>query len=186
MVGRGLSCIRLACAAVFPLLAAASSPVAHAAVPAGQEPVIDLLHASWTAREGAPAGITGIAQTQDGWIWIGSTSGLYKFDGVRFLRATGDEAPLSSNVSAIGVLPDGLMWVGYQYGGVSLMAHGQTVAVTFNRPGTYNFNCSPHPSMIGQIVVTGEAVANARPVVVERGPAPPGAAQGAAHEHQGG
>jgi plastocyanin len=64
-----------------------------------------------------------------------------------------------------------------------LMAHGQTVAITFNRPGTYNFNCSPHPSMIGQIVVTGEAVANARSVVVERGPAPPGAPQGATHEH---
>ena len=53
------------------------------------------------------------------------------------------------------------------------------VAVTFNRPGTYNFNCSPHPSMIGQIVVTGEAVASAPPVVVQRGPAPPGAPQGA-------
>jgi len=67
-----------------------------------------------------------------------------------------------------------------------LMAHGQTVSVIFNRPGTYNFNCSPHPSMIGQIVVTGEAVASAPPVVVERGAAP-GAAQGpAAHEHQGG
>jgi len=63
-----------------------------------------------------------------------------------------------------------------------LMAHGQTVAITFNRPGTYNFNCSPHPSMIGQIVVTGEAVANARPVVVERGPVPPGTAA-ATHEH---
>ena len=63
-----------------------------------------------------------------------------------------------------------------------LIAHGQSVAITFNRPGTYNFNCSPHPSMIGQIVVTGEVIANALPVVVERGPAPPGA-PAAAHEH---
>jgi hypothetical protein len=66
------------------------------------------------------------------------------------------------------------------------MAKGQTVSVTFNRPGTYNFNCSPHPSMIGQIIVTGEAVASAPPIVVQRGAAPPGAVQGAAHEHQGG
>ena len=104
---------------------AALLPAPAAALPAATEPVIDLVHASWTAREGAPAGITGITQTPDGWIWIGSTSGLYKFDGVRFLRAAGSEAPLSSNVSAIGVLPDGLLWVGYQYGGVSLMTQGR-------------------------------------------------------------
>jgi signal transduction histidine kinase/ligand-binding sensor domain-containing protein len=97
---------------------------AHAA-PLDKAPVIDLPHAGWTAREGAPSNITGIAQTRDGWIWIGSTSGLYKFDGVRFLRAAGAQAPLSSNVAGIGVLSDGLMWVGYKYGGVSLMADGR-------------------------------------------------------------
>jgi quinohemoprotein ethanol dehydrogenase len=54
-----------------------------------------------------------------------------------------------------------------------MLATGQSASVTFNRPGTYNFNCSPHPSMIGQIIVTGEAVASAPAVVVRRsGPAP--------------
>ena len=43
----------------------------------------------------------------------------------RFLRAAGSEAPLSSNVAGIGVLPDGRMWVGYKYGGVSLMVDGR-------------------------------------------------------------
>jgi signal transduction histidine kinase/ligand-binding sensor domain-containing protein len=105
-----------------------------AALPAA-EPVIDLLHASWTAREGAPAGITGITQTPDGWIWVGGTSGLYKFDGVRFVRASGAEAPLSSNISAIGVLPDGLLWVGYQYGGVSLMTQGRMRHYRVGEPG---------------------------------------------------
>lgn len=54
-----------------------------------------------------------------------------------------------------------------------MLATGQSASVTFNRPGTYNFNCSPHPSMIGQIIVRGEAVASAPAVVVRRsGPAP--------------
>jgi plastocyanin len=54
-----------------------------------------------------------------------------------------------------------------------MLATGQSASVTFNRPGTYNFNCSPHPSMIGQIIVTGEAAASAPAVVVRRsGPAP--------------
>ncbi|SDD73656.1 Two component regulator propeller [Massilia sp. PDC64] len=95
------------------------------AAPLDKAPVIELPHASWTAREGAPSNIGGIAQTPDGWIWIGSASGLYRFDGVHFLRAAGAQAPLSSNVAGVGVLPDGVMWVGYRYGGVSLMADGR-------------------------------------------------------------
>lgn len=88
-------------------------------------PVIDLLHTSWTAREGAPAGISAIAQTPDGWIWISSKAGLYKFDGIRFLRAAGAQAPLASSITTIGVLRDGRLWVGYDYGGVSLLEHGR-------------------------------------------------------------
>jgi quinohemoprotein ethanol dehydrogenase len=49
-----------------------------------------------------------------------------------------------------------------------MMGHGQSVSVTFNRPGTYNFACAPHPSMIGQVIVTGEAVPAAQAVVVEK------------------
>ena len=48
-----------------------------------------------------------------------------------------------------------------------LLAKGETASVTFNRPGTYNFICTPHPSMIGQIIVTGQPVANAPATVVE-------------------
>lgn len=98
---------------------------ARAAPAADKAHVIDLPHAAWTAREGAPSNITGIAQTADGWLWIGSTAGLYRFDGMRFLRANGAQAPLSSNVAGIGVLADGLMWVGYKDGGVSLLAQGR-------------------------------------------------------------
>lgn len=62
-----------------------------------------------------------------------------------------------------------------------MLATGQSVSVTFNRPGTYNFNCSPHPSMIGQIIVTGEPVPSAPQVVVRRsGPAP-----AVTHAHSG-
>ena len=50
-----------------------------------------------------------------------------------------------------------------------LLAKGETATVTFNRPGSYTYICTPHPSMIGQIIVTGQAVAEAPPTVV--GPA---------------
>ena len=33
------------------------------------------------------------------------------------------------------------------------VAPGQTVALTFNQAGTFTYNCSPHPWMLGQIIV---------------------------------
>jgi plastocyanin len=63
-----------------------------------------------------------------------------------------------------------------------LLAKGESASVTFNRPGTYTYICTPHPSMIGQIIVTGQAVANAPAAVVEGTSAP---ATGNAPPHPG-
>jgi plastocyanin len=52
-----------------------------------------------------------------------------------------------------------------------MLPGGETATVTFNRPGTYNYSCTPHPFMIGQIIVTGEAAASAPAIVVDS-PAP--------------
>ncbi|MRW82655.1 hypothetical protein GJ698_00940 [Pseudoduganella sp. FT26W] len=111
---------------------------ARAALPpeARTTQAIDRLHANWTAREKAPSGIAGIAQTPDGWIWISSSSGLYKFDGVSFARAEGAEAPLSYSISCIGVLRDGTMWVGYRYGGISLLRNGKMHHYRLDDPDT--------------------------------------------------
>ena len=48
-----------------------------------------------------------------------------------------------------------------------LLAKGESATVTFNQPGTYSFTCTPHPSMIGQIIVTGPAVTSAAATVVD-------------------
>jgi len=45
-----------------------------------------------------------------------------------------------------------------------LIQPGESTALTFDQPGTYTFTCTPHPWMIGQIVVTdtsGKAPATA-------------------------
>jgi len=88
-------------------------------------PVIAMQHTSWSAADGAPAGIASIAQTPDGWLWIGGASGLYRFDGVRFERAPAALAPLSANIAFLGVLPDGALWITYKFGGASLMKDGR-------------------------------------------------------------
>jgi ligand-binding sensor domain-containing protein len=43
-------------------------------------------HTSWTHKDGVPTQIQALAQTTDGFLWIGDLTGLYRFDGL-YLRA---------------------------------------------------------------------------------------------------
>ena len=43
-----------------------------------------MFHQAWGLREGAPGAITSIAQSADGYLWLASPAGLFRFDGVRF------------------------------------------------------------------------------------------------------
>jgi signal transduction histidine kinase/ligand-binding sensor domain-containing protein len=80
-------------------------------------------HTAWTIRDGAPAYVAALAQTADGFLWLGTSTGLYRFDGVRFEAFTGPPGyPLpSTNVCALLALPDGTLWIGYRFGGASLL-----------------------------------------------------------------
>ena len=48
-----------------------------------------------------------------------------------------------------------------------LLDAGKSATVTFNKAGTYNFICTPHPYMIGQVIVTGADVSSGPAMVVE-------------------
>src|SRR5947209_5408293 len=50
------------------------------------EPAKQYRHEVWSQIEGLPGGpINGIAQTRDGYLWIGTGDGLVRFDGRRFM-----------------------------------------------------------------------------------------------------
>jgi ligand-binding sensor domain-containing protein len=105
------------------VLALSSSPVWS-----GQRPwtLERYRHVAWTGKNGAPTGVAALAQTSDGYLWIGTDHGLYHFDGIRFERfepAT-SEALQSEVVSALFASRDGGLWVGYEAGGVSLLMDG--------------------------------------------------------------
>lgn len=105
--------LSLLLAAVTAFAAAAPAPIA-------------MHHTSWTAREGAPPMVMTMAQTRDGWLWLGGGNGLYRFDGVRFEAYADPRHPLPS--VAVGILnafDDGSLWIGYRYGGVSVLSRGQ-------------------------------------------------------------
>lgn len=82
-----------------------------------------LLHTKWTAREGAPTNINAIEQTTDGYLWLGTARGLFRFDGIRFERYRprwGGELP-KSNIQFFTALSDGGLLLGYNSGGASLL-----------------------------------------------------------------
>jgi signal transduction histidine kinase/ligand-binding sensor domain-containing protein len=103
-------------------LACAAQPSARAAAPAAERPVIPLLHTRWLARDGTPRNIESITQTPDGWLWLGTTDGLYRFDGVAFSRYVPPPGvTMPSSIYKIGILPDGTLWVTPFFGGLYLI-----------------------------------------------------------------
>jgi len=80
----------------------------------------------WTTEAGAPADIWALAQGKDGYLWLGTGSGIYRFDGFRFERfqpADGERLP-SNDITALTMLDDGALWIGFYYGGASVMKNG--------------------------------------------------------------
>ena len=83
-------------------------------------------HTSWTIKDGAPADIWALAQTTDGYLWLGTGSGLYRFDGIRFERfqAPPGQQFRSNNITALMVMPSGELWIGFYFGGASVLKDG--------------------------------------------------------------
>lgn len=84
-------------------------------------------HDTWSGAEGAPREIEAIAQGPDGWLWLGTTSGLYRFDGVRFdsFTAHPGERLLGQSITALAARPNGELWIGYTFGGLSVLKDGR-------------------------------------------------------------
>jgi signal transduction histidine kinase/ligand-binding sensor domain-containing protein len=71
-------------------------------------------HTAWTARDGFSVGaIFAIAQTPDGYLWLGSEFGLFRFDGV---RAVPWQPPagqlLPDKPYSLVVTREGTLWIG--------------------------------------------------------------------------
>src|SRR5262245_23099000 len=85
-----------------------------------------LNHRVFTPAEGAPTDIYALAQTSDGTLWIGSTVGLIRFDGIRFVAYPGpSEQPLlATNIASLFAAPNGGLWIGFRPTGVALLKDG--------------------------------------------------------------
>ena len=98
------------------LLACALLLCAHIAF--GLDPALDVsqyAHTAWKVREGFTKGtIVSIAQTPDGYLWLGTEFGLLRFDGVRSVPwqpPPGQHLP-STYIRRLLVARDGTLWIG--------------------------------------------------------------------------
>ncbi|MDE3067086.1 MAG: hypothetical protein KGJ60_05985 [Verrucomicrobiota bacterium] len=70
---------------------------------------------AWQSDEGLPDDtVNAIAQTDDGYLWVGTRRGLARFDGVSFMRVDEKAAPelRDGRITALCASTDGSLWIG--------------------------------------------------------------------------
>ena len=94
--------------------------------------VTELAHRIWDSKSGVPADIRGLAQTADGYLWVGSLRGLYRFDGTLFQEFEPQSGPrlLSHEIRSVFAAPNDRLWIGYRTGGVSVLEAGRLTNYT--------------------------------------------------------
>jgi hypothetical protein len=90
-------------------------------------------HSVWHVQDGPLNGHpTAFAQTSDGYIWTGTQSGLYRFDGVRFLAwnpPAGQRYPSGiASIASLYAARDGSLWIGTD-GGLAHWANGMFTSI---------------------------------------------------------
>lgn len=90
-------------------------------------------HSSWTAKDGIPGAIRAVVQTPDGYLWLGTQAGLYRFDGLRSVPLADElsDAPRAA-VTSLCVARDGSLWISFGSGVITRLHHGR---VTNFEPG---------------------------------------------------
>jgi len=107
---RSILRLRLAVALILPFACSVPNPAI-----AQPRDLTQYTHTAWRTRE-VPMkyGISRMAQTPDGYLWLGAYDGIYRFDGVRFARwepPNGQQLP-KQYITSLTVTRDGTLWIG--------------------------------------------------------------------------
>jgi len=107
-------------------LLAGGRDFASGAEPANEPP--SYFMRSWQVESGLPQNkVTAAVQTHDSYLWVGTYSGLARFDGVRFTVFDSKNTPAmhSSRVTSLYESADGTLWIGHENGEVTIRKDGQ-------------------------------------------------------------
>ena len=86
----------------------------------------------WTTDDGLPgSSVMNVIQSRDGYLWVGTYSGLARFDGVHFTVFNGGNAPEmpSPHVTCLFEDAEGAIWIGHQTGELTRYQNGKFRAV---------------------------------------------------------
>lgn len=95
-------------------------------------PLRHLVFDNWQTAQGLPQNSAlALAQTPDGFLWIGSEEGLIRFDGLRFVVFNSHNSPLPGN-EIRSLLTDraGHLWIGTHGGGLARLKDGEWLTWT--------------------------------------------------------
>ena len=80
---------------------------------------------SWTAADGLPSNqVTALAQSADGYLWVGTSAGLARFDGARFLTYGPTRGLPSMPILELTALAGGGLWVKNEKGHAYWLRNG--------------------------------------------------------------
>lgn len=82
---------------------------------------------AWRVEEGLPEDtVQAFAETPDGYLWIGTSGGLARFDGTHFEIFNSDNTPVfhENSVHCLATARDGSVWIGMEGSGLIQYRHG--------------------------------------------------------------
>ncbi len=119
-------------------------------------PSVGYTERTWQMQDGLPEQVVqAFAQTVDRYLWIGTTGGLLRFDGERFLTFDRENTPAFSenNVFCLMVSRDNSLWIGMEGGGLLRYKNGAFHSFTSNNGLTNNFVRAVYQDTKGKIWV---------------------------------
>jgi ligand-binding sensor domain-containing protein/signal transduction histidine kinase len=137
----------------FILIFNCSSSSGHDSVPSAEYQTT-----IWRVEDGLPQStVTCVAQSAEGYLWLGTQNGLVRFDGVQFRVFDENNTPAFKNSRIVRLLCDqaGTLWVGTEHGGLVRLRDGQFTAYEVPSRGTTHdyarVFCEDHEGTLWQV-----------------------------------
>ena len=121
-----------------------------------QSKIQDLVHTAFAGPDLPFSSVRSLAQTKDGYLWLATYEGVFRFDGIRFTRFD-----LLSKASPRQLLAtrDGGLWVVYDTGRVGRLLNGKVATVPFEELRRTN-SLAEDPD--GSIIAAGNGLSRFR------------------------